>query len=247
MRFNIDIKKRHAFAILGVIFLVGTVIAYGSTQQPSVIGHTAGEIDIGIIGQTLQNWAVATEGRVDALEASGGSGDVQVIEGPEVYAGNFQWNPGTPGGAINTYVSSNIPKSYSNGISKIRFRWRNTGSTTAFICPQDTDIICGNGNPAGPGSWSCTCTQPDGASGGQSSTLISGSSSCNPAGSGFTNWVTFNVQGGATSIWLDGFSGITTEFCHASNGLGTADIDVYVTPYVLRTSSGYRIGQPNSI
>lgn len=46
MEFRFNLKKRHVFAIMGMIFFVGMVIAYGSTQPPSVMGHTTGELFI---------------------------------------------------------------------------------------------------------------------------------------------------------------------------------------------------------
>ena len=49
------------------------------------------------------------------------------------------------------------------------------------------------------------------------------------------------------SIFLNGFSTIDVEFCHAANNIGSGIIDVYVTPYVIRTNDGYRIGAPATI
>jgi len=255
MRFTINVRKRHLIVFLFsfVLFLgVYFVIAQTANSNPR---HDSDQVWVkaisrggsNFVAQGLEDWlgwvgdgVNDLDGRVDSLESN------DIIEGPEVYAGNFQWNSISGSNVINTYLSSSIPKSYLNGISKIRFRWKNTASPSAHICPENTDIICGNGNPATSSSWSCTCVYPQSGTSGQVSTIITGSGSCSPIGSGFTNWVTFNVQGGSQSIWLNGFSSINVEFCHASNNIGTADIDVYVTPYVLRYD-GYRIGMPVSI
>lgn len=249
MKITVNIKKRYVFAIIGVIVLffgVFFVMGQTATSNPR---HDSDQIWVksfviaggNSVAQSLENWLLflanginTLDGRVDAIEPH----YTRIVEeGPEIYAGTF--NSGT----VNHYSTLNIPKSYLNGISKIRFKWRGNFVNAAYLCPENADIICGNGNPAGPGSWSCTCIQPQGSAGGQSQNLITGTCS------GSANWVTFNVRSvsTSTSVWLNGFTTIDVEFCHAAANTGSGTIDVYVTPYVIRTNSGYRIGAPATI
>ncbi len=76
MEFRFNLKKSHVFAIIGMIFFVGSVIAYG-TLQPSNMGHTDGEVEVTSVAgnPTLRVWAgnVQTsitdhENRIDNLE-----------------------------------------------------------------------------------------------------------------------------------------------------------------------------------
>jgi hypothetical protein len=43
MELKINLKKRHVFAILGMLALVGVVMAFGG-NQPDIVGHSSGEI-----------------------------------------------------------------------------------------------------------------------------------------------------------------------------------------------------------
>jgi hypothetical protein len=248
MRFTFNLQKRHLLPILAMMIFVGVVMG----QTPPNPGHTASQIVIGgSINNNLEAWSGSVETRLTTL---GSSSAFQIQPGPEVYAGNYRWYGSPPTGgnggySIGTSLQGVIPEYYLNGIHSIRFRWRNTGSPSAFICGENQDIICGNGNPAGPNSWSCTCIHNSGpTSSPQSSTIYTlAANGCPPVASGWTNWVTFNVQSDSGSPENIGFSSINVEFCHSSQNVGTADIDVYVTPKVLVTTNGVRIGQPNSI
>ena len=54
MKFSFNIKKRHLFPLLGMIVLVGFVIA----QTPPDPGHIATQVNIGgSVGTNLENWA----------------------------------------------------------------------------------------------------------------------------------------------------------------------------------------------
>src|SRR3989344_5412461 len=56
MKFSFNIRKRHAFALLGMIVLVGIVYAYGTTT-PQAMGHSDGEIQLTNLGQSLTAWS----------------------------------------------------------------------------------------------------------------------------------------------------------------------------------------------
>jgi hypothetical protein len=244
-----NLQKTHLFFFILVI-LVGFAVA----QTPPNPGHGGDQIRVnGVAGYpTLTVWSATIQTDVWNLLTRVGNLETnapQISPGPAVYAGTYQWTPSTSG-IITHSLSASIPEYYFNGIHQIRFRWRNTASPSAWICPENQDVICGNGNPAG-NSWSCTCalsqggnpTQPN-----QLSTVYTLAANGCPQNvpNGFTNWATFHVQGGASNIANTGFSSITVEFCHSSQNYGTADIDIYVVPYVL-TSNGKRFGVPNSI
>lgn len=102
MKFTFNVKKREVIAIVAVIFLVGFVIA----QTPPNPGHIASQVNIGgIVNDDLQDWAVATENRVDALEASSGS-----------VAWTSPWTFSNPI-SNSPYYSANLISSLSAGVT----------------------------------------------------------------------------------------------------------------------------------
>lgn len=115
MEFRFNLRKSHVFAIIGMIFFVGIVIAYG-TLQPSNMGHTDGEVEVTSVAgnPTLRTWAgnVQTtisdhENRIDNLENPAWTPITPVNGGPLCWpnAGG-QCNPGITGTSIPT---SQIP------------------------------------------------------------------------------------------------------------------------------------------
>ncbi len=120
MEFRFNLKKSHVFAIIGMIFFVGMVIAYGSTQPPSVMGHTTGELFIqglgaqGISDQLFNpvfGWmhqqVTAHDARLISLENPAWTPITPINGGPLCWpnAGG-QCNPGITGTSIPT---SQIP------------------------------------------------------------------------------------------------------------------------------------------
>lgn len=242
MKFYFNLKKRHVFSIIGIVFFVGVVIAYNG-NQPNVMGHTDGEIRLPALNQNLDAWSGSVESRLTNLAGS----NFQIAPGSSVYAGTFTWSStANPPNQINqNYLQTVIPKHYLNSIDNIRFVINdpNVAAGGAFFCQQGLNVICGQGNPAS-NSWTCTCSITVGSTTNpQNFNILTGAGSC----TGNTNWITFSVQGGIGDIGDTGFSSVNVEFCHATGNFGEAVIDMYVTPYVMINSNGQRFGMPVSI
>ncbi len=79
MKIEVHVTKRYFFGILGLVLLLAGVLmvyAYG-TSTPSVFGHSAGEVEVQINGQTFNLQQAINQGNISVNGASGAGSGVQ--------------------------------------------------------------------------------------------------------------------------------------------------------------------------
>ncbi len=125
MKFYFDLNKKHVIALLGLIVLVGVVIAYGG-NQPSVMGHTSGEINLVAIGNNLEAWANGAntalnghETRITALETPSLSG-AGLMEGRRYDIGTQQ--SVFPGTSFGIFTLAQYADVYTGGSDRGGYR-----------------------------------------------------------------------------------------------------------------------------
>lgn len=224
MEFRINIKKRHAFAILAVIVFVGIVIAYGGTQ-PNVMGHTDSEIRLPVLNQNLDAWSGTVETRLNAI---GTIPNIQIETGSEKMILDNKVST-----AISAYNVEVIPFSVENGVDRIVFRL--IQSFSAIGCaPGNCDIVCDVNHMISSNEYICSA----GTSGqnncglSQSCASFTGQSACTPG----ADWITFRVtpNSGSNSIGGSGFSQLVVELCDHNAGGRQTTFDAFVVPYYPR-------------
>lgn len=71
MKIEVNIEKRHAFGIIGAIFVLAIVIGVGAygTSTPPAFGHSAEELEVSLAGElvSLQNYVENVTSRIDNL------------------------------------------------------------------------------------------------------------------------------------------------------------------------------------
>lgn len=222
MRFSFNIKKRDVFALLGMIVLVGFVIAQTPPNPPNP-GHSGNDIQVtGVAGYpTLSVWSDWIQknvsnllNRVNILEVNPPKAEV----GAEFFVGS-----GTYG--AERLKLSYIPLTSYNAIQRIRVHVTSTtGSRVGpFSCPE---MILDASN-----NFQATCN------GAGLTSFLSTSSQCDTPAN--TDWFSVDLYGlNSTNyksrIDRDGISKLVVILCDDSPDTGSVSFQVYVTPYAYR-------------
>src|SRR3989338_10224018 len=93
MKIKIDIKKKYAFIIAGAIIVLAIVlgaVAYG-TNNPSVFGHSAGEVEIDIGGDTYTLQEAITQNLIGGGGGGMSFGDRVTKNVDQVYQAESDW------------------------------------------------------------------------------------------------------------------------------------------------------------
>ncbi len=234
MRFTFNLEKKYIAFLLFI-----ALISFAIAQTPNP-GHLSDNIwvpaSVSGTAQSLNSFldwlndkVGEHETEITALQGSASGSGVAVEWGQEIYLG--QYNYGSAG-----FTSFTSPEYSLNGISRVRFEIISTAGS--YI--STGTVICGSGNPVTDNAWTCTRT-----TNGQQS-ILAQSNGCPPgvpSSSPLSDWVTFTVvpRSAEPDIFKNGFSSIYVEFCDGSPNSGSVTVDIYATPYIIRTSQGYRI------
>lgn len=226
MRFSFNIKKRDVFALLGMIVLVGFVIAQTPPNPPNP-GHSGNDIQVtGVAGYpTLSVWSDWIQKNVSNL-----LNRVNILEvnPPKAEVGaEFSVGSGTTTNVVRWRRLEFTLRNNLNAIQRVRVRLNSTlgSNVNTGSCPE---MILDASN-----NFQATCN------GAGLTSFLSTSSQCDTPAN--TDWFSVDLYGlNSTNyksrIDRDGISKLVVILCDDSPNTGSVSFEVYVTPYSHRIS-----------
>jgi len=229
MRFSFNIKKRDVFALLGMIVLVGFVIAQTPPNPPNP-GHSGNDIQVtGVAGYpTLSVWSDWIQknvsnllNRVNILEVNPPKAEV----GAEFSVGSGTTTIPAVGNVVGWRRLEFTLRNNLNAIQRVRVRLNSTlgSNVNTGSCPE---MILDASN-----NFQATCN------GAGLTSFLSTSSQCDTPAN--TDWFSVDLYGlNSTNyksrIDRDGISKLVVILCDDSPNTGSVSFEVYVTPYAYR-------------